>query len=61
MEVEDLIGQSGLPPGMIMEDACVGAISTRVDIRERIAGIVRASDTSGVFAAAAMALGEPHS
>ena len=43
MDVKDLIERLCVTAGMIMEDASLGAISTRGDIRQRVVELNRAS------------------
>lgn len=56
MEVEDLIERLCVTIGMIMEDASLGAISTRGDIRQRVADLNRAGNEISVLADAAAIL-----
>ena len=58
MEVEDLIERLCVTVGMIMEDASLGAISTRCDIRQRGANLHRASKEISALVDAASALVE---
>lgn len=61
MELDDLIDQLCVMAGMIMEDASVGAISTRGDIRQRVAGLDQATREIRVLAdAAAVLIGRLH-
>ena len=56
LDVEELIQRLCVTAGMIMEDASVGAISTRGDIRQRVADLGRAGKEISALADAAAAL-----
>jgi hypothetical protein len=56
MEAQELARLLCVQVGMIMEDACLGAISTGIDPPEQVAALKLATDKMGALITAAAAL-----